>query len=150
MRHRAAGAARGARPRTRRVGGKILNILWQVGILFLVCLAAQWLVTLLPFAFPASVLAMILVFLLLLAGIIKVRQIKELSNWFAQNMAFLFVPACAGVLNYFDIIAANLFPILFISTVTTFLVFGATGWTVKGLMRLQARLREGKGGRDDG
>ena len=26
----------------------------------------------------------------------------------------------------------NLFPILFISVVTTFLVFGATGWTVKG------------------
>ena len=129
---------------------EILNILWQVGILFVVCLAAQWLVTLLPFAFPASVLAMILVFLLLLAGVIKVRQIKELSNWFAQNMAFLFVPACAGVLNYFDLIAANLFPILFISVVTTFLVFGATGWTVKGLMRLQARPRKEKEGQENG
>ena len=115
-----------------------MSILWQVGILFSICLAAQGIAALLPFAFPASVLAMLLVFLLLLSGIIRIRHIKELAIWFSQNMGFLFVPACVEVMDYFDLIAENLIPILVIGVVTTILVFAVTGWTVKALMRLQA------------
>ena len=120
-----------------------MSILWQVGILFSICLAAQGIAALLPFAFPASVLAMLLVFLLLLSGIIRIRHIKELATWFSQNMGFLFVPACVEVMDYFDLIAENLIPILVIGVVTTLLVFAVTGWTVKALMRLQQR-RGGK------
>ena len=119
-----------------------MSILWQVGILFSVCLAAQGIAALLPFAFPASVLAMLLVFLLLLSGIIRIRHIKELATWFSQNMGFLFVPACVEVMDYFDLIAENLIPILVIGVVTTLLVFAVTGWTVKALMRLQQRREE--------
>ena len=61
-------------------------------------------------------------------------------------MGFLFVPACVEVMDYFDLIAQNLIPILVIGVVTTFLVFGVTGWTVKALMRLQA----GKGEKTHG
>ena len=118
----------------------MLGILWQIGILFAICFFAQWLVTLLPFTFPSSVLAMLIVLLLLMCGILKVQQIKELSNWFAQNMSFLFVPACTGVIEYFDLIAANLIPILVISLVSALLVFGVTGWTVKGLIWLQDKV----------
>ena len=119
-----------------------MSILWQVGILFSICLAAQGIAALLPFAFPASVLAMLLVFLLLLSGIIRIRHIKELATWFSQNMGFLFVPACVEVMDYFDLIAENLIPILVIGVVTTLLVFAVTGWTVKALMRLQQRREE--------
>lgn len=120
-----------------------MKILWQIGILTGICLAAQWLVTLLPFSFPASVMAMLVLLILLLTGVLKTRHIRELSSWFLQNMALLFVPATVGVLNYLDIIRDNLFPILFISAVTTLLVFAVTGWTVKGLMALQARCGRG-------
>ena len=127
-------------------GEVVMSILWQVGILFSICRAAQGIAELLPFAFPASVLAMLLVFLLLLGGIIRIRHIKDLANWFSQNMGFLFVPACVEVMDYFDLIAQNLIPILVIGVVTTFLAFGVTGWTVKALMRLQA----GKGEKTHG
>ena len=63
---------------------------------------------------------MLLVFLLLLGGIIRIRHIKDLANWFSQNMGFLFVPACVEVMDYFDLIAQNLIPILVIGAVTTF------------------------------
>ena len=121
----------------------ILKVLWQVGILFAVCFLAQGAVELLPFAFPASVLAMVFVFLLLLTGILKKKQIKDLADWFSQNMAFLFVPYSVGIIQYFDLIRQNLFGILFISAVTMLFTFAATGWAVKGLMRLQLRLERG-------
>ena len=121
----------------------ILKVLWQVGILFAVCFLAQGAVKLLPFAFPASVLAMVFVFLLLLTGVIKKKQIKQLADWFSQNMAFLFVPYSVGIIQYFDVIRQNLFGILFISAVTMLFTFAVTGWAVKGLMRLQRRLERG-------
>ena len=122
----------------------MLGILWQVGILFTICLAAQWLVTLLPFAFPSSVLAMLIVLVLLLCGLLRIRHIKELSNWFSQNMGFLFVPACTGVIEYFDLIAENILQIFVIALVSALLVFAVTGWTVKGLILLQNRIMEEK------
>ena len=117
-----------------------MGILWQIGILFGICLASEWLVTLLPFAFPSSVMAMLIVLALLLCGLLRIRHIKELSVWFSQNMGFLFVPACTAVMEYFDLIAANLVPIFVISLVSALLVFGVTGWTVKGLIWLQNKL----------
>lgn len=43
-------------------------------------------------------------------------------------------------MEYFDLIAANLVPIFVISLVSALLVFGVTGWTVKGLIWLQNKL----------
>ena len=119
-----------------------MSILWQIGIMFVICFAAQWLVTLLPFAFPSSVLAMLLVLVLLLCGLLRIKHIKELATWFSQNLAFLFVPACTGVIEYFDLIASNILQIFVIAIVSALLVFAVTGWTVKGLILLQNKILE--------
>ena len=114
-----------------------MKILLQIGIVFLVCLVGEWISAVLPFAFPGSVIAMILLFLLLLCKVLKVEHIEQKASFVLNNMAFFFIPAGVGMVEYFDVLGTYLVPFLVICTVSTVLTFAVTAWTVTGVMRLQ-------------
>lgn len=129
-----------------------MKILLQIGIVFLICLVGEWISAVLPFAFPGSVIAMILLFLLLLFKVLKVEHIEEKASFVLNNMAFFFIPAGVGVMEYFDILGAYLVPFLVICVVSTILTFAVTAWTVTGVMRLQeyiAKRKEQRNGKVD-
>lgn len=54
-----------------------MKIVTQVGIIFSICWISQIIEKLLPFSFPASVIGMILLFILLCVHILKVDHIRE-------------------------------------------------------------------------
>ena len=56
-----------------------MKTLLQIGIVFLICLIGEIISLILPFPFPGSVIAMILLFLLLLFGALKVEHIRPSS-----------------------------------------------------------------------
>ncbi len=114
-----------------------MKILLQIGIVFFVCLIGEWISAVLPFAFPGSVIAMILLFLLLLFKVLRVEQIEQKASFVLNNMAFFFIPAGVGMMEYFDVLGAHLVPFLVICAVSTVLTFAVTAWTVTGVMRLQ-------------
>lgn len=93
--------------------GRILKIITQVGIIFGVCWAAQIVEQALPFAFPASVIGMILMFLLLAFRVLKVDHIREKSDFLLGNMAFFFIPAGVSIINYFDVLKDWVFQLIF-------------------------------------
>ena len=86
---------------------------------------------LLPIAFPASVIAMVLLLLLLLSGVLRVDHIREKSDFLLSNMAFFFIPAGVSVINYFDVLASALLPLLVICVVSTVLTFAVTAYAVR-------------------
>ena len=57
-----------------------MNILRQVGILAALCWLCHIVEDGLPFGFPASVIGMLALFILLAAGILKRAQIGEISD----------------------------------------------------------------------
>ena len=65
-----------------------MKIVTQVGIIFSICWISQIIEKLLPFSFPASVIGMILLFILLCVHILKVDHIREKSDFLLENMAF--------------------------------------------------------------
>ena len=81
-----------------------MKIIRQFGIIFTICWLGTAAEHLLPFAFPASVIAMLLLLICLLAGILKVEHIREKSDFLLANMAFFFIPAGVNVINYLDIL----------------------------------------------
>lgn len=113
-----------------------MKIITQIGIVFAVCLVGEGISVILPFPFPASVISMILLFLLLCTGLLKERHIHEKANFLRGNMAFFFVPASVGILQYLDILSEVIFPLFIICLITTPLVYGATALSVKLTMRL--------------
>lgn len=109
----------------------------ELAIIFGLCLAAEGIAALLPFPFPASVISMVLLLILLLAGVVKERHIGQACNFFVNHMAFFFLPPCVGILEYFDVLSSCLVPFLLIAVLTTPLVYLVTAWVIQLLMKLR-------------
>ena len=78
----------------------------------------------------------LLALVLLLTGIVKDRHIDKASNFFVTNMSFFFVVPCVSVMDHFPKLVDCLLPFLFISVVTTPVVYCATAWSTQLLMAL--------------
>ncbi len=88
---------------------------------------------------PSSIIGMLILTTCLHFKVIKLEWVKPLANFLIANMAFFFVPPGVALMCYFDIIAAQFWPIVVATVLSTILVFATTGWT----HRLAARLMEG-------
>ena len=119
----------------------IMKIIKQFGIIFFICWLSVVIEKLLPFAFPASVIGMILLLFCLLTGLVKPAQIQDFSSFLLTNMAFFFIPAGVNVINYLDILKANWMPLLVICVVTTVITFAATAYSVKLTIQFMNRKR---------
>ena len=108
-----------------------MKIIKQFGIIFSLCWIATVIEGLLPIAFPASVIAMLLLLLCLMTGVLKIDHIREKSDFLLANMAFFFIPAGVNVINYLDILKANWLPLLLICVITTVITFAATAYSIR-------------------
>ena len=108
-----------------------MKIIKQFGIIFSLCWIATVIEGLLPIAFPASVIAMLLLLLCLMTGVLKNDHIREKSDFLLANMAFFFIPAGVNVINYLDILKANWLPLLLICVITTVITFAATAYSIR-------------------
>ena len=93
-------------------------------LVFTMCLA------LLPIALPASVISMLVLLALLMAGIVKPRHIDRVCRFLVANMAFFFVAPCAGITEHVESLLACLLPFLCAAILTTPLVYAATAWSI--------------------
>lgn len=121
-----------------------MKIIIQITIIFSICWVSQIIEALLPIAFPASVIGMVLLLLLLLTRVLRVDHIREKSDFLLSNMAFFFIPAGVSIINYFDVLASNLLPLLAVCIISTILTFAVTAWAVSLTRRLM------KGGKKHG
>lgn len=119
-----------------------MKIIRQIGIIFTVCWFSVLVEKVLPFAFPASVIGMILLFICLLTGVLKIEHIQEKADFLLENMAFFFVPAGVSIINYFDVLESTWIQLVVICVISTVVTFAVTAWSVKLTVRLLGRLRE--------
>ncbi len=107
-----------------------MNILKKAFLIFGICLLSDIFSYFLPFPFPGSVLAMILMFLCLKFNVIKPHQVEPVSDFFAHNMALVFVPATVSIISYVEVLKSILWQFLLICIVTTVITFLATAYSV--------------------
>ncbi len=111
-----------------------MNIMGELALIFGICLVGEGVAALLPVAFPASVISMVLLMVLLLTGVVKDRHIQTASHFLVANMAFFFLPSFVGLLEHIELLKSQLVPLLLIIVLTTPVVYLLTGWTVRLLM----------------
>ena len=111
-----------------------MNIMGELALIFGICLVGEGAAALLPVAFPASVISMVLLMVLLLTGVVKDRHIQTASHFLVANMAFFFLPSFVGLLEHIELLKSQLVPLLLIIVLTTPVVYLVTGWTVRLLM----------------
>ena len=116
---------------------KAMHISFQLALLLAVCLAGEFITSLLPFKFSASVLSMLILLLLLAVKAVKYENIKPTSDFLLGNMALLFVPLGVSLLEYTHIISANLVLFAVVVLFTTPVVYAVTAFTAQAVINYQ-------------
>ena len=94
------------------------------------CLAfGELVVWLTGIAIPSSIIGMLLLTSLLQAKVVKLEWVKGMSDLLISNLGFFFVPPGVALMLYFDLIKAELLPIVVATAVSTIIVLIVTGWT---------------------
>lgn len=118
-----------------------MSIMAELAVIFSVCLLGEGIEALLPIAFPGSVISLMLMMFLLLSGILKERNIKQVSTFFVANMGFFFVPASAELIEHLEALRSDFVVFMLVCVGTTVVVYLVTAWTVQLLM---LRRRKGR------
>ncbi|MBC5626428.1 CidA/LrgA family protein [Clostridium sp. NSJ-49] len=93
---------------------------------------------------PGNIIAMILLFVSLCTGIIKVEKVDDISTFFLDHLAFFFIPAGVGLINSFDSIKSSAIQIIIICIITTIIVMAVTGIIVQFTSNMLAKKKEDK------
>lgn len=117
-----------------------MKLLGQIGIVFGICLLGELIAAVLPFAFPPSIISLLLLLILLGTKLLKIEHIERKADFLLQNMAFFFIPAGVGILEHAQILRGCWWQLLVICTVSLILVFVSTAWTVLGVLALQRKV----------
>lgn len=126
-----------------------MKILRQFGIILAICLAAEFIVSLLPVAFPSSVTAILILAASLGFKLLKEGHIQETADFMLSNMAIVFVPVSIGMVEDIGLLKGQLKGFLLVVCVSLILTFLGTYVTVRFVQICMERLA-GKGGASDG
>ncbi len=119
-----------------------MKVIVQIAIVFAICLLGQAVVSILPFPFPASVMGMIILFLLLLFKVLKTEYIQAKTNFLLQNMAFFFIPSGVQLMENYNLLKGNVLKIFLVCIITMILTFAATAYTVTFVIKWQNSRRK--------
>lgn len=84
---------------------------------------------------PGSIIGIIILFLLLKIGIIKIDKVEDISNFLLDNMAIFFIPAGVSLIQSVDIISSNIIVLAITIIISTILVMSITAIVVEKMIK---------------
>jgi len=111
-----------------------LRGLLQMAIIFALWMAGEMISRGLQIPIPGSIIGMVLLFVFLVTGVIRLQWIEEASNFLLDNMGILFVPFGVSLLAMTDVLGSNLLALAVIVPVSVVLVMGVSGLLVQYLV----------------
>lgn len=120
-------------------------MLYQLLVMFGTVLLGQIISGLLPFPFPGTIIAAIILFLLLEFKIITLDKIEDISRLCNKYLAFVFIPAGVAILEHFATFTMDIwFKILVITVFSTAATMMVTGKVSDWVIGLQEKRSRGK------
>jgi len=99
------------------------QLLWII----IFSIAGECLQSLIPLPIPAAIYGMVLLFLALCTGLLKLSAVCDTAHFLISIMPLLFVSPAANILSHWGIIAPNLVPVCVITVISTGIVFFVSG-----------------------
>ena len=115
----------------------------QLILILAISFVGELLKYLLPLPVPASIYGMVLMFLALLTGVIKLEHVRETGKFLIEIMPLMFIPAGVGLMSSWSTLKPLLLPVAVITVVTIVTVMVASGHTAQFILK-----REEKRGED--
>ena len=120
-----------------------MKYLHEAVIIAAVTFAAEIIKFFIPLPVPASIYGLILLFVLLKSGVVKLEQIEHVGGLLLELMPLLLVPASVSFLTVLDTIQGMLLPVLIMGLIGTMAVMCVTGHAAQWV------IRRGKGAKRD-
>ena len=104
-----------------------MKYLSQFGIILAISFFGEVLNRIIPLPIPASIYGMVLLFVGLLSGGVKLSSVKDTGKFLIEIMPLLFIPATVGLIESWALMQDFLVAIVVISLVSTVVVAVAAG-----------------------
>lgn len=105
----------------------IMKYLKQFLIILVISLIGELLNKLLPLPVPASIYGMVILFIGLLSGVIKLSSVKEAGNFLIEIMPVMFIPAGVGLMSSWLNLKPIIIPVCIITVAAIFTVMIVSG-----------------------
>ena len=109
----------------------LLQLLIILGFTF----AGELCSRLIPLPIPAAVYGLVLLFLALATGLVKVEKVRAVGNWLIGIMGVFFVAPVVNLLDSWETVRRVLLPVLVIVILSTVIVFAVAGKVTQWLRR---------------
>ena len=112
-----------------------MKYLHEAVIIAAVTFLAEIIKFFLPLPIPASIYGLVLLFILLKSGALKLEQVEHVGGLLLECMPLLLVPASVSFLTVLDTLQTMLLPVLIMGFVGTSVVMLVTGRVSQALIR---------------
>lgn len=106
---------------------KVYGFLTQAFIFAVIMMVSNMIAAFVPIPIPASVVGLVLLFLLLCLKVIKLEQVETLGTSLTSLIGFLFVPSGISVMNSLGVMRQYGLQIVLVILLATIILLGATG-----------------------
>lgn len=113
----------------------LMKYLKQIAIILAVSFSGEFLNWLLPFPVPGSIYGMVILFVALMTGVIKLSSVKNVGDFLIDILPLLFIPPTVGLLDAWPIMQEFLVPVIVISIVSTIFVAAVSGRVTQYFLR---------------
>ena len=120
-----------------------MKYLIQFGIIAGVCFLGEILKSVIPIAVPASIYGLVIMFILLLTGVLKIDMVEDTADYLVAIMPIMFVPPIVGLIDSYTLICDVLWKIMLVTVLTTVVVMVTAGSVAQLILKLTGK-REGK------
>lgn len=104
-----------------------MKYLKQFSIILAISCLGELLSFWIPAPIPGSIYGIVLLFLGLVTKVIPIHAVKETGHFLVEIMPVMFIPAAAGVLESWELIASSWLQYGLLTIVTTVAVMGVAG-----------------------
>lgn len=114
-----------------------MHYLKQFTIIIAISAVSELLAAFIPLPIPASIYGMSLLFLLLMTGMLKLKQVESAANLLLGIMPALFVVSGAGLIASYGQIAENFASWVTVNVGSTIVILATTGLLAQALIRMK-------------
>lgn len=108
-----------------------MRILLQLALILGICYVGNLIHDFTGIPVPGNIIGMLILLILLCLKIVKLEQIREVSDFFLKRLAFFFLPPAIGLMLVDDDVKSKWPLLLLLCIAITIVTMAATGWTVQ-------------------
>jgi holin-like protein len=118
---------------------KLITIILQILFIHVFLFLGSAVKAIVPLPIPAAMVGLLLLFLSLVLGIVKLEWVEQGGNWLLAELLLFFIPSAVGIVNYDEMLSWQGLKSVLLIGVSTFIVISSTAFIAEKLNNWKER-----------